>query len=121
MKLTLLECRMLCLLGHKWDNDMEVERKSQEQFDLIIKGKRDIVDRLSAFMGVTGGLPQFSAWMVLSAIDDLTEWSKPLIADMTDYPEMARDGDWSAVRDTNEDKLWQIFNEYCLPQIEQPV
>jgi hypothetical protein len=33
---------------------------------------------------------------------DLIDWTQPTWAQFTDYPEMARQGDWSAIRDTHD-------------------
>jgi hypothetical protein len=79
-----------------------VSRKSDREYDLHIEGK-------SQRMGCG-----FSAWLVLAAIRELTMWTSPAVAEMTDYPNMAFEGDWSGVRDTNEDSLWMIFNKFVV-------
>ena len=56
----------------------------------------------------------FSATLLLSCIRELTQWTSPTSANMTDYPEMVREGDWSGVRDTSEEKLWEIFRRFVL-------
>jgi hypothetical protein len=80
--------------------DYTVSRKSDREYDLHIEGS-------SQKMGCT-----FSAWLVLAAIRSLTLWTSWKVAEMTDYPEMAMEGDWSGVRDSNEESLWAIFNKF---------
>jgi hypothetical protein len=77
-----------------------VERKSDREFDIAVEGKI--------------GSMSFRAWLVLGCISNLIEWTQPEVAAMTDYPEMVRDGDWSGVRDTDNDKLWAIFDHFKL-------
>ena len=57
----------------------------------------------------------YSAWLPLMAIRSLVNWCSPDVAEMTDYPEMAMEGDWSGVRDTDKDKLFAIYERYVLP------
>jgi len=54
------------------------------------------------------------AWLPLLAIQYLVPWYLPSIAAMTDYPDMAMAGDWSAIRDTDTKKLWAIFEKHIL-------
>ena len=42
---------------------------------------------------------------------DLVAWSTPYWAHYTDYPEMAKMGDWSAVRDTSDERLTVFYDE----------
>jgi len=79
-------------------NTVEIARKSEREYDLSISGKT------KDGMG-------FGAWLPLGLISCL-DWTADPVAGMTDYPEMARDGDWSGVRDTEEEKLWAIFNKF---------
>ncbi len=36
---------------------------------------------------------------------------------MTDYPDMARSGDWSGVRDSSEAAIWRIFRRFVTPLV----
>lgn len=82
----------------------EVERRSNRPFDLGYKATA------SEGWGI-------SAWLPLAAISELLNWTKAEVANMTDYPDMARDGDWSGVRDTEDEKLWAIFDRFIRPAI----
>lgn len=96
MKFTERELRLIGTLSRKdeW-KDVEITRKSDREGDLQIEGE-----------DANG---KFGAWLVLAAIRN-ANWTGRTIASMTDYPSMARSGDWSGVRDTSEDKLWEIFD-----------
>lgn len=59
----------------------------------------------------------FDAWLPLLAIRELTNWCSPDIADMTDYPCMAAEGDWSGVRDTDRTRILEIFDAHVAPQL----
>ena len=82
--------------------DYTVSRKSDREYDRHIEGN-------SKRMGGS-----FSAWLVLAAIRELTMWTSWNVTEMTDYPDMAMEGDWSGVRDTNEESLWAIFNKFVV-------
>lgn len=64
------------------------------------------------------------AWLPLAAIRVAqqlateTEWDA--ICELSDYPEMADSGDWSAFRDSSNKSVWQMF-ESCRSIIERPV
>jgi hypothetical protein len=75
------------------------ERKSEMDFDVVVRCKSDT-------MGT------FGAWLPLVAIRELTVWTRREIASMTDYPEMTEEGDWSGVRDTNREAIWEIFRQH---------
>jgi len=51
-----------------------------------------------------------SAWLPLAYINRFSEWYREPIVSMSDIPEMARDGDWSAIRDSEVSTIWQIFD-----------
>lgn len=82
----------------------EVERRSNRPFDLGYKA--------TAAQGYG-----ISAWLPLAAISELLNWTKSEVANMTDYPDMVRAGDWSGVRDTESEKLWAIFDCFVRPTI----
>jgi len=67
--------------------------------------------------GNKGDTVRFSAWLPLLAIRELTNWCSWEIAEMTDYPDMAHDGDWSGVRDTDRESILAIFNAHVLPKL----
>lgn len=114
--------------------DLKVLRHSSREFDLHVEGKYLLPATKPQVMQVThveSGKPNrtetvhlsgepmevnFGAWLPLWAIKELTKWWEPVIAMMTDYPGMLQgpDPDWSAVRDTNEDSLWEIFETITL-------
>ena len=64
---------------------------------------------------------KFTAWLLLSCIRELTPWTCSELACMTDYPSMAREGDWSGVRDTEEERLWEIFQKFVVKPYLKPV
>lgn len=86
----------------------KVERKTPREFDLRLEGTSTAL----------GAPPvKFSAWLPLLAIAELTRWPSPEIARMTDYPEMVREGDWSGIRDSSNEKIWAIFHRFVLPKL----
>ena len=87
----------------------EVEQLSSIPYDIGVKGTHNAYGREI----------RFSAWLPLLAIRELTDWCDPEIAEMTDYPEMALDGDWSGVRDTNRDSILAIFDRFVLPRLTE--
>lgn len=84
-----------------------VSRISDREFDLEVEGIH------TQF----GNECQFSANLMCAALHSCCDWTSPEIAGMTDYPGMAMDGDWSAVRDTDDDAKWSIFAAHVEPQI----
>jgi hypothetical protein len=74
---------------------VDSKRKSDRDFDVNVE--------------CTSDLCKFSLWLPKAAIRSLVDWTRPEVASMTDHPEMAMEGDWSGVRDTDEEKLWEIF------------
>ncbi len=102
MKLTINEMKLITQIPEI--SDLEIERKSDREFDLSIIGMRN-------------NYP-FSAWMPLLAINEMIDWSMPKIAQLSDYHDMVRSGDWSGIRDTNEEKLWIIFHNFIIPIIK---
>lgn len=98
IELSSRERRLFKLLARPGFSIEEISRQSKREFDL-------------QFRGYDNGYA-YSAWLVLSAIYNLTDWMNSPLADMTDYCQMAKQGDWSAVRDTDKSKLWEIFNRF---------
>lgn len=100
MKLTSNEIHRLhaiCKKNTIWIDS--VERKSAREYDLSFSGNR------------RDGTA-FSAWLPLHHIANNVLWMSREVASMTDYPEMVLKGDWSGVRDSSEEKIWQIFEKY---------
>lgn len=83
------------------DYHLEVTEVGEREFDLHFKGVK----------GHT-----IFGWLPLGFIRQLVPWTSFDVAFMTDYPEMAAEGDWSGVRDSSEEKIWAIFNKYT-PEI----
>lgn len=82
-----------------------IERRSDREFDLKVEGKYG--SNHPYMPGVS-----FSAWVVLAAIRELTNWTSREVAQYTKYPDMALEGDWSGVRDSDTDQLWNIFDRF---------
>ena len=76
------------------DSDVKYQRKSEKEFDIEIEGDG------------------FSAWLPLAAIRSLTKWTRPSVALLSDYPEMVIEGDWSGIRDSSDEAIWDIFETY---------
>jgi hypothetical protein len=76
----------------------EIERQSEREFDLKLKGffKHSSV---------------FSAWLPLFVIRELSNWM--MLADMSDYPELVNKGDWSGIRDSSRDAIWKMLHRVC--------
>jgi len=85
----------------------EVNRKSDSPGDIIISGTY----KTSGYNGAKATEVAFSAWLPLQIIKSFGQWTKPEIANMTDYPQMALTGDWSAVRDSDERIIWKIYQK----------
>lgn len=84
----------------------EVFRKSKRQFDIEIEGE------MPSVFGKKHDPVPFTAWLPLFVVREYLKWTHEDIAWMTDYPEMAMKGDWSAVRDSSRSKIWAIFRKY---------
>jgi hypothetical protein len=85
--------------------DLKVTRKSDRECDLILEGR---YGKDYPYMGGTA----FSAWLPLLAIRELTLWTGEAVASLTDYPNMASEGDWSGVRDSDPETIWFIFDRF---------
>jgi hypothetical protein len=93
----------------KWATFNVVARNSDREFDLLIEGTHNQF----------GDRPcKFSARLPLAALHSSCDWSSPQAAGMTDYPDMAMEGDWSAVRDTNDAGQWMMFSSLIEPMID---
>ncbi len=76
---------------------VEIGRKSIRPYDLTFYGK------------YLTGEGSFASWLVLAYIRHCVPWTSSRWAKMTDHPQMAMEGDWSGVRDTEEENLWALF------------
>lgn len=83
-----------------------VERRSDRPFDLGFSGQDNEMKC------------GFSAHLLRAAIRHLVCWTSIEVANMTDHPTMTYCGDWSGVRDTDDAKLWAIFDKFVLPQLK---
>jgi hypothetical protein len=93
---------------HKYEID-KMEVNSDQVGDIYLEGRQTY--------GTEGDTVKFSAWLPLMAIRELTNWCSREIAEMTDYPEMAYEGDWSGVRDTDRETIMEIFKAHVLPKL----
>lgn len=82
------------------DAAFSVERRSDREFDLSVSG-------VYAEGAPMGGM-QFSAWLPLAYISNHPAGWSDAVFEMSDYPGMV--GDWSAIRDSSEETVWQIFD-----------
>lgn len=87
--------------------DIKVSRRSDREYDLSVEGKYG-----SAYPYLAGCA--FSAWLPLMAIRELTHWPSREIASCTNHPDMVMEGDWSGVRDSEEENIWGIFHRFVL-------
>jgi hypothetical protein len=92
MKLTSNENKLvLSLEGYTIE---EIERVSEKEFDLKIKGHNLSLNC------------SYSAWLPLAVIRN-NDWID--LAAMSDYPEMVKAGDWSGIRDSSKENIWKMF------------
>jgi hypothetical protein len=84
-----------------------VRRYTTRPYDLHFEGVYVEGGRMPSGVTVSGWLPK-------ACIRDLTRWTSPEIAVMTNYPEMVVEGDWSGVRDSDQNRIWAIFAQHVL-------
>lgn len=104
-KLSNDESQAISKLGVRVDIT-KVARKTAKAFDLVIEGE------MPSLLGKKDDGFPFSAWLPLYAIREYLNWTHAEIAEMTSYPQMAMDGDWSGVRDSSSTQIWAIFKQY---------
>lgn len=80
---------------------------TDEVADVVVEGTYDN----------NGNTVHFGGWLPLLAVKHLLLWSARNVAEMTDYPEMAMDGDWSGVRDTSSEKIKAIYKKFIIPKL----
>lgn len=83
---------------------------SEDLFDLRIMGGYKLDNNTRQI---------FTGWLPLLAIRAFVDYSSEEVSEMTDYPEMAREVDWSSVRDSTKEKQWNIFYTFVLPLLER--
>lgn len=88
-----------------------IARCSEKSFDVVIECRYKSGDHEF----------DLGARLDLWAIQELTKWTTSELACMTDHPEMAMSGDFSALRDSTEAKRLAIFNRFVKPQIKRYV
>ena len=86
---------------------VSVKRGSFKAYDVHIHGEQ-------SWKHDGTPLHAFSAWLPLAAINDMINWTHPNVAKETNYEQMALEGDWSAVRDSDPDRIWRIFEQFVL-------
>lgn len=87
--------------------ELKIVRRSDKEYDLGLDG------RFGPDYPYMGGV-SFSAWLPLLAIRELTVWTSSKIAQCSSYPEMAEEGDWSGIRDSEPENIWHIFNNFVV-------
>ena len=95
------EIRVLGLLEESGKEIIGVKRRSDRTYDLELEGtfKSDLSEHRF----------QFSAWLPLALIREFVAWPLPRVAELTKYPEMVREGDWSGVRDSEPEDIFRIL------------
>jgi len=89
----------------------KVKRGSDRDYDVHMKG-------LTRYFSDREFTTNFSGWLPLASISEMIYWTHPDIARMTDHPIMARQGDWSGVRDSSRSAIYQILKEHVEPKIQ---
>ena len=86
---------LLAKAGREYAFD-KVEQGPDGPYDLNIEGKYDL----------NGSPIGYRAWLPLLLIRETVDWTDPRVASMTDYPSMARAGDWFQVETPSGVKAW---------------
>jgi|SanBayMetagenome_1026888.scaffolds.fasta_scaffold20862_1 hypothetical protein len=100
--MTTNEQKIIRELKKQW-SEFTVTRRSEREYDLSIEGKYSSNHRYMPNV-------QFSGWLPLIYIRELSNWTSQEIAEMTDHPTMVTEGDWSGVRDSDPERIWEIFH-----------
>jgi hypothetical protein len=109
-----IEMELIDLVKNKdlWvDDSWTIERLSSQPFALRISGKKSYLLSKQP----SESTYDFSCSLILASIATLLRWSSPEIAKLTDHPEITRQGDWSGVRDSDDDKIYYIFQQHVIP------
>jgi len=89
---------------HERETIETLKRRSIRLYDLEYSGRKSTGGHHGSYIETCA----FSAWLPLSAISSL-DWSTSEFADLSDYPDMALSGDWSGIRDTCPEGIWEMF------------
>ena len=77
------------------------KRRSDRLYDINFVGRRIVEEQSYSFSG----------WLPLAFVRECVLWTSKEVARMTDYPTMAMEGDWSGVRDSRREVIWEIFEK----------
>jgi hypothetical protein len=116
VKLSEIESELIEMVRNQdlWVKDsLTIERLSSQPFALRISGKK-------SYTKPSETTYDFSCSLILASIASLLRWSSPAIASLTDHPDLARQGDWSGVRDSDDDKIYYIFQQHVIPLLSKP-
>ena len=95
------EIRVLGLLEEAGFDIRSAERRSGRSYDLSLAGTQP------------GLKPEdrwgFTAWLPLLLVREFVAWPHPRVAELTQHPEMVREGDWSGVRDSESEDIFRIL------------
>ncbi len=80
-----------------------IYRRSDKPFDLQLDGTHTFT------LDNEDSTCRMSAWLPLLAIREFVLWTHPLVAERSEYPGMAMEGDWSGIRDSSAEQIWDIF------------
>jgi len=107
-RLTANELEMLAkVAAHKRAEISSVIRRSEREYDI-------------EFNGWDGKMRcNFSSWLPLAAIG-CVDWTGEEYAEMSDYPMMVAEGDWSGIRDSNEGAVWRMFKKALVDMLLSP-
>ncbi len=106
VKLTPTEKKAIARIEAQGTKVEDVYRRSPREFDLHLEG----TEQSAHFKDMEP--IRFSSWLPLHAIREFLLWTHPEIACMTDYANMAHEGDWSGIRDSSPEAIWEIFERY---------
>ncbi len=83
----------------------KITRKSEKEFDVEMECEVTTASPTGKAEPLVYGSTE---WLPLAVIRAVT-W--PRYADMSDYPMMVAEGDWSGIRDSSRETKWEIFAE----------
>lgn len=94
MTLSLDEVSAIKSCGIDIKDISNIERRSDDEFDF-------------GFSYVSPDGWNTSAWLPLAVIRS-SDWI--FLASFSDYPEMVLHGDWSGIRDSSKESIWEMFH-----------
>ena len=83
-----------------------VRARSEREFDVEFTG----TERQSFYDGES---VNFSAWFPLAVIREMSNWTE--LSEMSDHPDMVAAGDWSGIRDSSNESIWNMFDQVFIP------